>query len=99
MRSPGARSLKLSAAHTRVLLAIAGGCSLKAHRYLDGTKVFKLHPLDGPAETVQATTVDYLLEHHLIDSNKKFPAATYWLTETGREHIVALKESAHKPSL
>ena len=87
MRGTHPRRPRLSEAHTRVLLAMAGGCSLRAHRYMDGTKVFKLHPLDGPAETVQAETVDYLCQRQLIDSNKKFPAATYWLTESGRQIV------------
>ena len=84
--------MKLSKTHKRVLLALAQGCSLKSHRYLDGSKVYQLHPVDRPVQTVRRTTVDALLEHRLIDSNKKFPAATCWLTEKGKALAAALEE-------
>ena len=82
--------LNLSEAHKRVLLSLAAGCALKSHRYLDGSKAYQLHPLDGPAETIQHAAVEYLQEHGLIDSNKKFPAATYWLTESGKRVVANL---------
>jgi len=77
-------SVKFSDAHRRVLLAIASGNTLKAHRDVEGAKVFRLHALDGTTETIDPAIVEYLTEHHLIDSNKKFPAATFWLTERGK---------------
>jgi hypothetical protein len=51
---------------------------------LDGTKIYQLHPLEGNPETVNRAAVDHLKEHGLIDSNKKFPAATYLLTPKGQ---------------
>ena len=71
---------------------MAGGWTLKSHRYLDGGKVYRLHPLDGPAATVRRATVELLQNHGLIDSNKKFPAATYWLTEKGQALAVTPEE-------
>jgi hypothetical protein len=68
----------------KVLEAMAGGWTLKAHRYLDGGKEYRLHALDGASEIVAPETVQSLAEQGLIDSNKKFPAATFWLTEKGR---------------
>lgn len=79
--------LKLSPQHKRVLRLLANGWTLKSHRFVDGTKVFRLHPLDGPAETIDPATIDCLSSLRLIDSNKKFPAATYWLTEEGKELV------------
>jgi len=78
--------VKLSKTHQYLLKSIYSGCILKSHRYLDGAKIYQLHPLDGPDETVQRAVVDYLKEHGLIDSNKKFPAATYLLTPKG-QHV------------
>jgi hypothetical protein len=69
----------------RILEAVAAGLFLKAHRYLDGRKVYRLHPLEGEAEEVLERDVQQLVDQGLIDSNKKFPAATFWLTEKGRE--------------
>jgi hypothetical protein len=86
-------AVRLSRSHRRILNALARGWFLKSHRDVEGGKVYKLHPLDGPAETVPRAAVDYLCEHGLIDSNKKFPTATYWLTETGK----ALARSSDDP--
>jgi predicted transcriptional regulator len=79
--------VKLSKAHQHILKSIYGGCTLKSHRYLDGTKIYQLHPLNGNTEIVSRVTVDYLKEHGLIDSNKKFPAATYLLTPKGQRML------------
>jgi len=58
---------------------------LKAHRTLDGTKIYRLHALDGSLHSeVEAVTMAELKAWKLIDSNKKFPAASYLLTEEGR---------------
>ncbi|MGQ0600598.1 MAG: hypothetical protein ACT4QE_02750 [Anaerolineales bacterium] len=76
--------MKLNAEHRRLLLALAAGWSLKAHRDIEGRKVFQLHHPDKPAEAVAWDVAEYLAEHGLIDSNKKFPAATFWLTEAGK---------------
>ncbi len=83
---PGAaRRFKLSVAHLRVLQAMAQGQLLKSHRDLEGHKIYRLHPLEGPPVPVDPAVVMYLWEHGLIDSNKKFPAATYWLTARARD--------------
>ncbi|MBM2848707.1 MAG: hypothetical protein HW418_1649 [Anaerolineales bacterium] len=58
---------------------------------MNGGKVYQLHPLDGPAEAVARSTVEYLQDHGLIDSNKKFPVATYWLTETGKIVVATIR--------
>lgn len=66
---------------------MSSGSTLKAHRYLDGTKEYRLHTIDRPAEIVERSIVELLQEQGLIDSNKKFPTATYWLTEAGRARL------------
>ncbi len=83
--------MKLSETQQRLLLALASGQALKSHRYLSGVKVFRLHPLDGPPQVVRRATVESLCKRGLIDSNKKFPTATYWLTEKGTELATQLK--------
>ncbi|MBL8046052.1 MAG: hypothetical protein JNL09_05900 [Anaerolineales bacterium] len=80
--------MKLTAEHLRLLKAIAAGHTLKAHRDIEGHKEFRLHFIDGrPPETLERHWVDKLAEAGLIDSNKKFPAATFWLTEKGHSII------------
>lgn len=77
--------MKLSAAEVAILRALAQGDTLKAHRDLEGNKVVKLHPLEaGDALIVEAALVERLTRKRMIDSNKKFPAATFLLTEKGR---------------
>jgi hypothetical protein len=71
--------------HAYILRALIDGATLKAHRYLDGAKLYKLHPLEGLTEPVERETVEYLKKHQLIKSNMKFPAATYLLTEKGKK--------------
>jgi hypothetical protein len=83
---------KLSQAEAKILTALLTGSTLKSHRYLDGTKVYQLHALDGPIEPVQQRIVESLQARGLIYSNQKFPAATYSLTEQGRE-LAALQGS------
>ena len=77
----------ISSPDLRLLQAIAGGWTLKAHRYLDGRKEYRLHPLQGPSEIVAPNLVEALVDQGLIDSNKKFPAATFWLTAVGQKVI------------
>lgn len=89
--------MKLSPVHEDLLRALVAGGTLKAHRYLDGRKIYQLHPLTGPVEPVEQSTVAYLKEQQLIDSNKKFPAATYLLTEKGLNLAASLTNSATLP--
>ncbi len=76
-----------SSAEAHVLAAIAAGWTLKDHRYLDGRKEYRLHSLAGVVEPVAPEIVQALVEGGMIDSNKKFPAATFWLTDKGRSAL------------
>ncbi len=67
-----------------VLRELTQGSTLKTHREMDGRKTCRLHQLTGPAIAVDWAAVARLKERGLIDSNKKFPVATYLLTEQGR---------------
>ena len=80
-----------------MLCALLHGATLKSHRYLDGTKIYQLHPLAGPAEPVQKSRVDSLQKQGLITSNQKFPVATYSLTEQGRELAARLEKATPPP--
>jgi hypothetical protein len=74
----------------RLLAALAAGWALKAHRDLEGGKHYRLHPLQGAPEAVRPETVAALVDAGLIDSNKKFPVATFWLTPAGRQEAQSL---------
>lgn len=76
--------VKLTHVQQDLLAAMANGQFLKAHRDIEGNKTYLLHPLEGEAQVVNGEDVQQLVEAGLIDSNKKFPAATFWLTEQGK---------------
>lgn len=82
--------MRLSAAEARLLQALKRGCTLKSHRYLDGSKQFQLYPLEGNPEPVSGKVVENLYTNGLIQSNQKFPTATYLLTPAGREAAMVL---------
>lgn len=67
-----------------LLRALAQGYTLKSHRDLEGHKAYRLYaPHAAPPVTLDWELVAGLQDKGWIDSNKKFPAATYWLTERG----------------
>ncbi len=90
--------MQLSVAHKHILCELARGSRLQDHRDLDGGKLYKLHPLDNaPDMPIPAASVTYLQRHKLIESNMKFPAATYLLTDKGAAIAVALTPTQTLP--
>ena len=87
----------LTGPQRRLIAQIAGGTRLKDHRDIEGGKRFTL-TLDATAETViAAALVEELVKRGLIDSNKKFPSATYWLTDVGKRVAADLAADRHGP--
>jgi hypothetical protein len=72
--------MRLSAAENRLLQAMQQGQFLKSHRGIDGEKSFCLHGENDQAIPVRPQIVARLAKLGLLDSNKKFPVSTYWLT-------------------
>ena len=73
----------LSPEAVQILSAVRQGASVKAHRALDGSKIHKVHPLQGDAFIVAEAAVRLLEKRGWLRSNLKFPVATYLLTEKG----------------
>ena len=96
-RSFVTESTPLSAPQTHLLLALLAGATLKSHRYLDGGKEYRLHPLNGEPTPVLAQVVQTLAELGFLLSNQKFPAATLLLTERGRRAAQAAHDAAESP--
>lgn len=81
-----------------LLRALVGGYHLKSHRYLDGTKVNRLHDADGLSVRVVSTRdVERLDALGYIAANMKFPAAVYLLTESGDRLARTLSASSDAP--
>ncbi len=89
--------MELSASQRKLLLAVASGHFLKAHRDIEGNKSFKLYPLEGEAQLIDRDDVHALVDGGLIDSNKKFPAATFWLTGRGKRLADTLTPRTPEP--
>jgi hypothetical protein len=78
--------MELTEAQERVLRALADGIVLKGHRSIEGEKVYKLHAMDGSEiAIIDAEVIEFLKENKLVHSNMKFPAASFLLTDKGRE--------------
>ena len=83
-RRPGAQD-RQEQAQAALLVALQQGAVLKVHRGLDGDKIYRLHRDDARAEDEQVAdeTVASLTGQGLLQSNMKFPAATFLLTDKG----------------
>jgi hypothetical protein len=82
----------LSERQKQILCAMCSGWTLKSHRYLDGEKIYRLHSLNGEILDLPDRVVKPLIERGLLQSNQKFPAATFLFTEHG-EILAAQFES------
>jgi len=91
------QGMTLTAVQQQLLQAMAAGATLKAHRSLDGEKQYRLHPLGGESQEVPATAVAGLEKLRLLHSNQKFPAATFLLTDRGRQVAAELTGQEIKP--
>lgn len=89
--------MRLTSHQQSLLHAMITGHSLKSHRYLDGTKEFRLHALTGEETPVQRSLVNWLIENSLVTSNQKFPAATFTLTDKGRALAETLADNEVQP--
>jgi len=87
------RRNRLTAPQQAVLAALLEGWTLKSHRTLDGQKAYRLHALDGEVIEVADGVVDSLAAAKILQSNQKFPAATYLLTQKGQNAALRFRES------
>lgn len=72
----------------QLLEVMAEGATLKSHRDVEGHKVYLLHRLEtGSPRPISSTIVETLYRQGLIESNQKFPAATYLLTDKGKKEV------------
>lgn len=76
--------MRLSDAQRALLAALQAGERLQVQRTLDGAKLHLLHRDGGDVtEAVAPDVVDSLVRAGLIESNMKFPTATFLLTDKG----------------
>lgn len=89
--------MRLAANERRVLAALVSGSRLQSHRDLDGRKEYALHALDDSTQPIAAAVVERLRARGLIESNMKFPAATYLLTHKGQQVAQSFTPAALHP--
>jgi hypothetical protein len=70
-----------------ILEALADGWVLKSRRELNGNKEFVLQFSNDQPKIISPKMINRLREKRLIDSNKKFPVSTFWLTDLGQEIV------------
>ncbi len=87
---------RLTGPQKELLRALLDGWTLKSHRTLDGEKTYRLHGLSGEEVEIVDGLVDDLAGADLIQSNLKFPAATYLLTNRGRSLAARFQEAARE---
>ena len=75
----------LTATQIDVLTALIQGWSLRSHRDLEGSKRYELRSLANETKIVLHKTVTTLRRKRLIETNHKFPSATYLLTGHGNQ--------------
>jgi hypothetical protein len=87
-------------AQAALLVSLQQGAVLKVHRTLDGDKVYRLHTEQaGPRMTeVAPVLVAALTGLGLLQSNMKFPAATFLLTDSGVAVAMQLSGAAVEPT-
>ncbi len=91
--------MRLTTEQAQVLAALQTGNHLKVHRTADGQKAYRLHRADGSvAIEVSAATVDSLERGGFVESNMKFPAATFLLTEKGSATAARITGSDRVPA-
>ncbi len=91
--------MRLSHSQRALLAALQAGDRLKVHRTIDGEKRYLLHRIDeSSAAAVGAGVVDSLERSGLIESNMKFPAATFLLTDKGIAAAVRITGREQAPA-
>lgn len=73
----------LNVAQIHVLYAMMQGDSLRSQRDLEGNKRYELRSLTGEKEAIPLKIVESLRNKRLIETNHKFPSATFLLTGHG----------------
>ncbi len=81
-RRKGAKD-ELEPAQAALLTKLQQGAVLKVHRTVDGDKVHRLHQAGAPDQEIEPALVVALTDRDLLQSNMKFPAATFLLTDKG----------------
>lgn len=85
---------KLGETEKTILSVLLEGWTLKSHRTLDGAKSYRLHPLTGLPQDVDPAVVARLTAEGLLQSNLKFPAATYLLTQKGYSRAQQFRQAS-----
>lgn len=96
-RRKGAKDA-LEPAQAALLTKLQQGAVLKVHRTVDGDKVYRLHQAGAPDQEIEPALVAALTDRDLLQSNMKFPAATFLLTDKGVAVAVQLSGATVEPA-
>ncbi len=96
-RRKGAKD-ELEPAQAALLVALQQGAVLKVHRTVDGDKVHRLHQAGAADQEIDGALVVALADQGLVQSNMKFPAATFLLTDKGAAVATHLSGASVEPA-
>ena len=89
---------ELDPAQAALLTKLQQGVVLKVHRTVDGDKVYRLHQVGAPDQEIDGALVAALTDLDLLQSNMKFPAATFLLTDKGVAVAMQLSGAIVEPT-
>ena len=89
---------ELEPAQAALLTKLQQGGVLKVHRTADGDKVYRLHEAGALDREIEETLVAALTDRSLVQSNLKFPAATFLLTDKGVAVAMQLSGATVEPT-
>jgi hypothetical protein len=90
--------MRPSPAQYQILIAMQAGGRLRVERTLDGAKAYRIYAPDNPeGEELGVALVQSMERAGLIESNMKFPAATFMLTDAGVGLAAQLTGSTVEP--
>lgn len=86
--------LWISAEQQVVLAAVFNGSALRSHRDLEGNKCYLLHTENTKAVKIGRQSILDLRNKRLLETNHKFPSATFLLTSRGNAVAAQLSDDA-----
>ncbi len=97
LRRQGGKSVDgvwLTVEQQSVLVAVFTGAALRSHRDLEGNKRYALHRDEQEVGEIGRKTILSLRDKRLLETNHKFPSATFLLTTRGNKIAAQLSDSA-----
>ena len=91
-RGEAVAGIWLTAEQKYVLKALFNGAALRSHRDLEGNKCYLLHTSEREKVNIGRKSILNLRKKRLLETNHKFPSATFLLTSQGNTVAAQLSD-------